>query len=456
MYTRKEAITFSPFFWEKINPKKQKIAHLVIIGTKPDIIKQAPVILALKKTKANLIIGHTGQHFEDNLNQDAKEIFKFTPDFNLNINGSICQKISQIIERLGNIIWELKRRKIIIVPYVHGDTTTANAAAFACYMNTIPVVHIEAGLRSFNPKEKILKLLLKSKNPDIKKYHTLLLSPQNWEKGSVEPFPEQFNTRTVASTAALHNAPLNLNKNNLLEEGHRRDRIFVYGNTIADAVEFTLKQRNAINEKYPQLKKGFIRFTVHRRENINSRRRFKAIFDAMETLVRNKEIVLWLSHNANKYAVKSFGLEGRIKKLIKKYDNFIYSDRLWTYNENIQAMRYAVVNVSDSGSEQEEANILRLPMVTIRFGSDRPETIWAGSNIVAPPISKEIILGAIRYAIENQKMKEAPTLYGQNVAEKIIHKTEEILRREKFFQWEHERLGLKLGNFWKQDKIEEF
>jgi len=450
------ATTFNPLFWEKINPRKSKIAHLVIIGTKPDIIKQAPVILALEKTKANLVIGHTGQHFDDNLNQDAKEIFKITPDFNLNVSGSIYQKIRQIIERLGDIIRELKKRKITVIPYVHGDTTTANAASFACYMNLVPVVHIEAGLRSFNPKERILKTLLKSKKPDIKKYHALLLAPQNWEKGSVEPFPEQFNTRTVAPAAALHNAPLGLNKNNLTEEGFRRDRIFVCGNTVADAVEFALRQRNDAKRKYPRLEKGFIRFTVHRRENIGSRRRFKAIFDAMETLVRDGHAVLWLSHNANKHAVKSWGLDGRLKKLMKKYGNLVYSDRLWTYNENIQAMREAAVNVSDSGSEQEETNILRLPMVTVRFGSDRPETVWAGSNIVAPPINKEIILGAIRYAMENREMREAPVLYGRNVAEKITGRINELLRREKFFQWEHERFGLKLDNFWKQDKTEEF
>lgn len=441
-------VTFKKTFWEKIKNKSEKNIHIIIIGTKPDIIKQAPLVLELQKRKKLILLGHTGQHYDAKLNEDARKVFGITPDFNINAQGSLHQKIGQIISRFGNILFNLKKTNKNIIPYVHGDTTTAAASAIAAFMNQIAPVHVEAGLRSYNPQKKIFTSSLKKFNFD--NYYKNLIDKKNWTKGSIEPYPEQFDTRVVGATAGLHNAPTQINKENLIQEGYSENKIFVVGNSVSDSLKIATSKGSNIFKKYPQLKNGFIRFAIHRRENVGSYHRFTTIFEVMEELVKNKKIVLWLSHNVNKQAIKDFRLEERLKMLIKKYPNFLYSDTLWDYDDNIAALSVANLNVTDSGSEQEETNLLKVPSVTVRFGSDRPETIWAGGNIIAPPISKNFLLRVIEGAESNSMLKKSPKLYGSNVSEKIINKVENILERDgTLFQWEHEKYGFHKLKFWR-------
>jgi len=111
----------------------------------------------------------------------------------------------------------------------------------------------------------------------------------------------------------------------------------------------------------------------------------------------------------------------------------------------------AKLNVTDSGSEQEETNILKVPSVTVRFGSDRPETVWAGCNIVAPPISKKFLLAIIEGAESNPMLKKSPKLYGSNVSKKIVQEVDKIIKRDgNLFQWEHERYKFHKLKYWRK------
>jgi len=442
-------VTFKKTFWEKIRDKSEKNIHIVIIGTKPDIIKQAPLVLELQRQKKLILLGHTGQHYDAKLNEDAQKIFGITPDFNINAEGTLHQKVGQIISRFGDILSNLKQTKKNIIPYVHGDTTTAAASAIASFMNQIAVVHIEAGLRSFNPRREIFIDTFKKFN--FNNFYQKLIDKNNWTKGSIEPYPEQFDTRVVGTTTGLHNAPTSINKENLIQEGYRQDRIFVVGNSVSDSVKIAINKGSGILKKYPQLKNGFIRFAIHRRENVGCYHKFTTIFETMEELVKRKKTVLWLSHNVNKQAIKEFGLEKRLKTLIKKFPNLLYSDTLWDYDDNIIALTVAKLNVTDSGSEQEETNILKVPSVTVRFGSDRPETVWAGCNIVAPPISKKFLLAIIEGAESNPMLKKSPKLYGSNVSKKIVQEVDKIIKRDgNLFQWEHERYKFHKLKYWRK------
>ncbi len=442
-------ITYSERFKEIIASPKEKIIHLVIIGTKPDIIKQAPLILELKNQGKCFLLGHTGQHYDENLNADIKKVFGLSPDFNLNISGPLSDKISKIIKRFSVVLKEIKKFKKIIIPYVHGDTITAFTLATASFMNQIPVIHVEAGIRSYNPKGDTFKKFFSQKKFDFNVYYFTLKNQANWLKGSIEPFPEQFNTRNIAAASAVHCAPTLLNKKNLIEEGFLKKRIFITGNTVSDAIKIGLQKKNPTSDELKTIKDGFIRFAIHRRENIMSLHRFSVIFNTMIQLLKDGFPVLWLSHNVNKRALKEYRFDNQIKQLQKDYKHFIYFDKLLDYDDNLKVLKKSLVNVTDSGSEQEEGYILKIKTVTVRFGSDRPETIWYGDNIIGPPVKTEILHNIILGAIKMPKQQYYKNLYSWNVSSKIIQKVDNVLQQEGLLNWEHELFGFHKYDFWK-------
>ncbi len=440
---------FQSSFYRKLKDKAHTDLHIVVIGTKPDIIKQAPLVLELKKRDKLILLGHTGQHYDAQLNEDAQKVFGISPDFNINARGAMDEKMGQMVSRFGAVITELAHSGKNIIPYVHGDTTTAVATAIAAFINTVAPAHVEAGLRSYNVNEQIISRAVRTLKFD--RYYAQLQDQRNWHKGSLEPYPEQFDTRTIGTTAGIHFAPTSVNAENLIAEGYRKDRIAVVGNSVADAIKIAMGKKSAVMQRYPALQKGFVRFTVHRRENVASYHRFVTIFETMEDLVKNGTTVLWLAHNANKDAMARFNLQKKLDKLIARYPNLIYSDTLWDYDDNIVALSNASVNVTDSGSEQEETNILHVPSVTVRFGSDRPETAWAGCNIIAPPISVVFLSMAIQGAYNNKNLRIAPNLYGTNVSRKIADLVDRVLTKDgSLWQWSHEQYGFDKQDYWRK------
>lgn len=441
-------VTFAPGFLARFKKSRAKTAHLVLVGTKPDIIKQAPLVLELKRRRQCVVFGDTGQHYDRPLTRDAQELTGVTPDFNLRVRGELYEKIGQIIARFGSVLSTLRAAGQTVIPYAHGDTTTAMAVSCAAFMNETPVVHVEAGLRSYTPRQEIFDAVLK--NFSFPLYAAVLSNKNNWQKGSLEPYPEQYNTRTIAPAAALHAAPVEINRRNLLAEGFRADRISVVGNPIADAITFALKKGSPIIKHYPALAHGFIRCAIHRRENVASRHRFTLIMTALANFIQEDRPVLLVAHALTRAALKDYGLLQSFRRLSRKHPKFIFEETLWPYLDNIVALTKARLNITDSGGEQEEGNILGIPTATARFGSDRPETVWVGSNIIAPPVSPRLFEKILRGAYNNPKMRAAPKIYGQNVAKKIIDEVQTIQRREKLFQWEHERFGYTKFDFWKK------
>ena len=432
-------ITIREGLWEELRSDKRPHVHLVMIATKPDIIKQAPLYLELKRRGELVLLGHTGQHYDFNLSGGLEEEFGLKPDFNLNIKGALHEKVGQIITRLGDMLAEMKRMGKVVIPYVHGDTTTAMAASNAGWCNEFASVHVEAGIRTLTPNRRILRSLMLAQN-DFEKWRERLMDRKNWERGSIEPYPEQFNTRTAEPASGLHCAAVELDREFLLDEGFRPGRIVVTGNTVADATAMMLKRakESKIFEQYPLLKKGFIRFCIHRRENCVSRERFTAIFGAMEKLVMEGENVLLISLFQTKAAIEQFGLSERLAAMQKK-SNFICSDVWPYYTDVVAAMQKATVCATDSGSMQEEMNILGIPCVTLRYGTDRAETVLAGANVIAPPTDAELIYKIIRGAKGNKAMGKVPNLYGKNVSKKIVDEVLKLLKKEPLFCFEQER-----------------
>ena len=462
-----DEITYrSESFYDDLAMEADPHVHMVMIATKPDIIKQVPLFKELKKRGHTAILAHTGQHYDENLSGGMLKEFGVEPDLNLNVRGGMDQIVSQIIGRLGYVIGQLKeptsakatvgRRGKIVIPYVHGDTTTAMAASNAGFCHAFASVHVEAGIRTLTPDYEGLGLGLGL--DDVERWRNVLMKRDSWKRGSQEPFPEQFNTRCSEAATGIHLAPVELDREFMLSEGFNDDRIFVVGNSVVDAtLEAVENSKNShpstgsepsVFEKYPQLAEGnFVRFCIHRRENCVSEKRFMSIFNALKSFIEEGKNVLLINMNQTKRAFAAFGLEEEIARLDREHDNFVFSEVWPLYTDVIAAMNKASVCATDSGSMQEEMNVLGVPCVTLRFGSDRSESIMNGGNLIAPPVGSEVIKNIIEFAWDNEDMRKVPKIYGENVSARCVDAVETVLNSgEEVFRSEDERLKLKVNS----------
>ena len=439
-----QEITFaSSRFFEDIASHKDRHVHLILIATKPDIIKQVPLYRELQKRGHCVVLGHTGQHYDENLSGGMLKEFGVQPDFNLNVRGTMYEVVSQIIGRLGYVMSELQKRGKVVIPYVHGDTTTAMAASNAGFCLGFSAVHVEAGIRTLTPDFESYGLRVAGF--EARKWHEYLQNKKNWKRGSLEPYPEQFNTRCSEAATGIHLAPVELDREFMLGEGFADDRIFVVGNSVVDATEEAMSRikESTVFDGHPELADGdFVRFCIHRRENCLSERRFKAIYGAMKALVEEGRKVLLISMIQTEMAFERFKLKDEVKALAKKHKNFVYSPVWAEYVDVIAAMSRAAVCATDSGSMQEEMNVMSIPCVTLRFGSDRSESIMCGGNIIAPPTESGLIKKIIEFAWDNKAMRKAEKIYGKDVAKKCIDAVEAILRDGEPFRTEEKRLRL--------------
>ncbi len=438
-------------FWKDIEKRSEKYAHIVMIATKPDIIKQAPLYAELKKRGELVILIHTGQHYDYNLSEGVLQEFEMIVDVKLGISGKLHEKFSQVIDRLGNFLDELASKyNKIPVPYVHGDTMTATTADKAAFLNKFAVVHVEAGIRTFTPNEHFFNRIFtefKHWKFNWEQYYTFLQDQRIYELGSIEPYPEQFDTRGIEASTGFFALPHELYKKTLLGEGFLEDRMEVVGNTVADAVRISCEKIPESNAfaMYPNMKdKKLIFITVHRRENCEVEERFKAIYFAIKKLVQEGYPVCFLGLNASEAAIDRYGLREDINDLVENYrENFAYWPALAHHHEVMDMLTKAGCVMTDSGSMQEEANIVWTPCVTLRFGSDRTETILAGANVIAPPVNSRLIFEITKGAYDNPNMRKW-NIYGENVSEKIVDWVLKILKKEwKLFRFDHERLNLK-------------
>lgn len=434
----------------EIRAAPQHHVHIVTIATKPDIIKQAPIYHELKKRGEYVLLCHTGQHYDWRYSGGMEEEFGLIVDIHLGIEGNLHQKIAQMVERFGQVTDYFLREGKTPIPYIHGDTTTSMAIGLASFMHRVACVHVEAGIRTLTPKKAIIEKYYNDfKNGQFQwaDYYAAMRERTNFERGSMEPFPEQYNTRVSEPASGFYAAPVELDREFLLSEGFSQDSIVVTGNTVADATLAAIAdaENSTIFAKYPQLRNGqFIRFCIHRRENTQDQKRFTILIEAIEKLVHEGQCVLLISLFGTEEAIDRFLLRPRLESLAKDYPNtFIYSDVWPYYRDVIAAMRACAAVATDSGSMQEEMNILGIPCVTLRFGSDRAESILAGANVLAPPVDSDYVVAVIKGALHNKEMAKISNLYGKDVSQKLVNEVLSRLTNNKhLFRAEEERIGL--------------
>ncbi len=430
---------------------KEKWVLMVAIGTKPDFYKQAPLIYWANKKDIPVICATTGQHFDDLLGYGIKE-FKMNPLIDLQIKGDLLQKTVEIFYKVGMIAKWLRQEypNRIVLPIPHGDTLTAAIVSASWFLATRSgVAQNEAGIRGMNPvsfKEfNQFKTPITDVNDFIQKqWHG------KWELNRAEPWPEQWDTFVSGAGSAYLFASCPTSKENLLREGYPEQSVRVVGNSVVDAIELVPKSETSAFDDFPALEKydDWIRVDVHRRGNLTSTR-FKAIVKGVLDLVKKGVPITWCELTATKRALEVFNLRKKVLQADEKYDNFVFTPLWREYGQVIDFWKSGkcFAELTDSGSIQEELNeIQEVLCLTLRFNTDRPESVFdAHSNVLVPPSTGENIVKIIDFIRNDSEtikiMQNAKRIYGEKVGEKIMDwLLEEMEKKIRPFSWAHERI----------------
>jgi UDP-N-acetylglucosamine 2-epimerase len=439
-------------------------ALAIVIGTKPDFYKQAPLLIESIKERLPSFIISTGQHYDELLGYGIKEFdLENSIVCDLQIRGDLMEKSSDLIMKFGYFGRYLKSRFLgnRILPIVHGDTLVAGIATLSWVFGLGQKVgQNEAGLRSMSPS--IIKEIKMNVNPSrsvVEKFVTDQLS-SSWFLTREEPFPEQIDTWVCSSGTKFFFVPTKINKEHLLREGYPEEDIHIVGNSVVDAIGIKRmnKPESSIFELFPKLESGnWIRMDIHRRENLTNHR-FNAIIGGLTDLIKNSEFkVVLVLLNATKSALNRFDLYHTLKDLESAYPEKFMMTELWKeYGHVVEFLDSGKcwAEITDSGSLQEE--LLYFPKVssfTVRFNTDRPETVFeARGNLLIPPINRMWLPKIITMIYEKGvdygfNFKKKKQIYGNpgEVSKKIV----EIMKKEfgnkesNFFPWLHQRF-----NYW--------
>ena len=371
---------------------KKKI--MLVFGTRPEAIKMAPLVHALKAEPDHfeLKVCVTSQHRE--MLDQVLDIFNIRPEIDLNL----MKKDQNLSNLTSLIIIEMQRvfnkyRPDIVL--VHGDTTTTLATSMAAFYDSIPVGHVEAGLRTYNLKA---------------------------------PFPEELNRQITGKLTKLHFAPTNLSKKNLLSEGFDESSIIVTGNTVIDAMYWILRRIDKDQLRQKNLRKilddnlsfnwqnqNFVLVTAHRRENFGDC--FFQICSAIKELALKYPKIHYiypvhLNPKVNKPAYE----------ILRGYNN-IHLIKPLEYESFIYLLKHSYLVLTDSGGIQEEAPSLGKPVLVMRETTERPEAVKAGTVKIVGSNQQKIIESVSRL-IDDKKyylmMSSAHNPYGDGLACKRI------------------------------------
>ncbi len=369
---------------------------LIIIGTRPEAIKMAPLILLLKKDRRFITkVCITSQHSE--MLQSPMNIFGFIADYDLKImeqNQNLFKVTVNILKKIEPVIFNTSPDLIL----VQGDTMSAFIAALAGFYSNIKIAHIEAGLRT-NRK--------------------------------VEPYPEEISRQLISRLADLHFAPTLQAKQNLLRENIPESMIHVVGNTVIDALYFALekikqKEESELKLVFPEIpealwaflkdsSKKIILVTAHRRENIVSG--IANLCLALKEIARHHEVIIVFPVHPNP------NVKNLVEEALSNIQNIFLLDPV-DYLTFIYLMNACYFIITDSGGIQEEASYLGKPVLLLREFTERQESIKAGT-VKLVGTTKQIIEDSAIELLTNdeeyKKMSVSGHYYGKvGVSKKII------------------------------------
>ncbi|ADG13859.1 non-hydrolyzing UDP-N-acetylglucosamine 2-epimerase [Methanocaldococcus infernus] len=351
----------------------------IVLGTRPEIIKLSPIVRALDEIEYFIV--HTNQHYSENMDRVFFEELNLPePKYNLNVgSGNHGEQTGKMLINIEKVLLKEKPKVVI----VQGDTNSTLSGALAASKLHIRVAHVEAGLRSYDKR-----------------------------------MPEEINRILTDHISDYLFAPTEIAKENLIKEGIEENKIFVVGNTIVDATLQNLKIAEKVIKDF-DLEDYFL-LTLHRAENVDNRERLKKIVEGILEVseVYEKDIIFPI-HPRTKKKLKEFNLFDKLKdneriKIINPVG----------YLKFLMLEKNAELILTDSGGVQEEACILKVPCITLRDNTERPETIKVGANILVGA-NKEKLIKAISVMLNKKRDWENPFGDGKS-GERIV----KILREE--------------------------
>lgn len=353
----------------------------IVLGTRPEIIKQSPIIRECIAKHLDYFILHTGQHYSYEMDQAFfSELELPEPKYNLDVgSGTHAEQTGRIMTGIEHVLME-EQPDIVLV---QGDTNTVLAGALAAVKLHIKVGHVEAGLRSFD-----------------------------------RMMPEEINRVVADHISDYLFAPTETARQNLLNEGIEDNKICVTGNTIVDAVfqnmDIAKKRANILNTLSIRPKNYFL-VTAHRQENVDSPEILKNIIRGLEAIHKEySQPVIFPMHPRTRKMVEQFNIPLSGITVIEPTG----------FLEFLQLESNASLILTDSGGVQEESCILGVPCVTLRNTTERPETIAVGSNMLAGTDAQRIVDAA---SVMLSLKKEWENPYGDGKAgERIVSICREV------------------------------
>ncbi|UCC58382.1 MAG: UDP-N-acetylglucosamine 2-epimerase (non-hydrolyzing) [Candidatus Bathyarchaeum sp.] len=321
----------------------------LILGTRPQIIKSAPLIhLAKKDTEIDMQIIHTGQHYDYEMSKEFfDELNLPDPTANLNIgSGTHAWQTGKMLIALEKVLMK-EKPDLVIVP---GDTNSTIAGALSASKLHIPVAHMEAGERSYNMD-----------------------------------MPEEINRRLTDHCSTLLFAATKKSVNNLWKEGVDQTKIHLVGDTMYDSVLNHLPEamKESLLEKLSLQQDGYAVLTAHRPENVDSPKRLEGIVDAM---VRLADLtIMFPIHPRTKSRLQETGFQKKLKKNVRIIKPL-------KYREMLNLMKNAKLLLTDSGGMQKEAFWLETACVTLRNETEWTETIELGANVLVGTDPEKIVM----------------------------------------------------------------
>jgi len=349
-----------------------------ILGTRPEIIKMAPIIDEISKRDIDQIVLHTGQHYDKEMSDNFfRDLEIPTPDYNIRVgSGTHGKQTGLMMQGIEEVLMDEKPDIVL----VQGDTNAVLAGALVASKLHIAIGHVEAGLRSFDMT-----------------------------------MPEEVNRRAADVTSTMYFIPTEESAINLLAEGFSHENLIITGNTVVDACFRHLeiaKKRGFEEESLASLDienmDNILTLTMHRAENVDVRERVVNIIEALKQL--SDMNIIFPIHPRTKNTLENFGLFDELNDL-----EHVHIIKPLGYLDFLLLTSKSTLILTDSGGLQEEAITLNVPALTLRYNTERPETVTAGGNILVGSDKDAILENANRILTDKEfadKMRNASNPYG--------------------------------------------
>jgi len=348
----------------------------IVLGTRPEIIKTAPIIKECEKRGIDHIIIHTGQHYSYRMSLTFLREFGIKANFNLHVgSGTHAETTEKILSKLEGLLKKESPDFVIVL----GDTNSALAGALVSIKLHIPLVHVEAGLRSFDRR-----------------------MPEEYNRVIIDHISDILFPPTKEAKENLEREGIGRRKF-LFFDGWKRPTVVVTGNTIVDAILFMLKRINdsKILSELKLKEKEYFLLTLHREENVDFKKRLITFLRGIKLISKKYKLpIVFPIHPRTLNRIKEFGL----KSFLAKIENLKLINPVG-YLDMLSLEKNAHLVLTDSGGVVEESCTLNTPVVILRDTTDRPEALEVGAAMLTGCNSKRILEATERMLTKERKWR---------------------------------------------------